>query len=251
MGAVQAGQGRGRGAAVAQGGAGVARTVRHPGSLRRRAGEERQGAGSDRRVGACVGGRRRGHRPRGDREEDQGRQGPPAVKVGGRLAIALVTMVLAGCAARAPMRPAGTAAPDPTAADAFVQATKPCAGLNTMTGALHLSGRGGAEKIRGTLHAGLEAPAAVRFEAIAPFGQPFFILAGRDDRASLLLPRENRILTDASVPALLERLTGLSLSASDLRLILTGCLAERTEPSDGRSWPGGWRAVSVGPGVTA
>jgi outer membrane biogenesis lipoprotein LolB len=173
------------------------------------------------------------------------------VKVGGRLAIALVTMVLAGCAARAPMRPAGTAAPDPTAADAFVQATKPCAGLKTMTGALHLSGRAGAEKIRGTLHAGLEAPAAVRFEAIAPFGQPFFILAGRDDRASLLLPRENRILTDASVPALLERLTGLSLSASDLRLILTGCLAERTEPSDGRSWPGGWRAVSVGPGVTA
>ena len=64
----------------------------------------------------------------------------------------------------------------------------------------------------------------MRFEAIAPFGQPFFILAGRDDRASLLLPRDNRILTDASVPALLERLTGLSLGASDLRLILTGCL---------------------------
>ena len=82
-----------------------------------------------------------------------------------------------------------------------------------MTGALHLSGRAGAEKIRGTLHAGLEAPAAVRFEAIAPFGQPFFILAGRDNRASLLLPRDNRLLTDASVPALLERLTGLSLGA--------------------------------------
>jgi outer membrane lipoprotein-sorting protein len=173
------------------------------------------------------------------------------VNLGGRLAIALVTMILAGCAARAPMRPTGAAAPDPTAADAFVQATKPCAGLKTMTGALHLSGRAGAEKIRGTLHTGLEAPAAVRFEAIAPFGQPFFILAGRDDRASLLLPRENRILTDASVPALLERLTGLSLSAGDLRLILTGCLAEQAEPSDGRSWPNGWRAVTLGAGVTA
>jgi outer membrane biogenesis lipoprotein LolB len=173
------------------------------------------------------------------------------VNVGGRVAIALATMIVAACAARAPLRPSGAAVPDPTAADAFVQATKPCAGLKTMTGALHLSGRAGAEKIRGTLHTGLEAPAAVRFEAVAPFGQPFFILAGRDDRASLLLPRENRVLTDASVPALLERLTGLALSASDLRLILTGCIAERAEPSDGRSWPNGWRAVTLGAGVTA
>jgi outer membrane lipoprotein-sorting protein len=173
------------------------------------------------------------------------------VNVGGRVAIALVTMIVAGCAARAPLRPSGVAQPDPTAADAVIQATKSCAGLKTMTGALHLSGRAGTEKIRGTLHTGLEAPASVRFEAIAPFGQPFFILAGRDDRASLLLPRENRILTDASVPALLERLTGLSLSASDLRLILTGCLTEQAEPSDGRSWPNGWRAVTLGAGVTA
>ena len=170
---------------------------------------------------------------------------------GGRLAIVLCTIVVSACAARAPVRPSGATAPDPTAVDAFVQATKPCAGLKTMTGALHLSGRAGAEKIRGTLHTGLEAPAAVRFEAVAPFGQPFFILAGRDNRASLLLPRENRVLADASVPQLLERLTGLSLTATDLRLILTGCLAEGVEPTEGRSWPGGWRAVNLGTGVTA
>jgi len=170
---------------------------------------------------------------------------------GRRLAMTVLTIVLAACAARAPARPGGAPAPDPTAPDAFVQATKSCAGLKTMTAALHLSGRAGAEKIRGTLHTGLQAPAAVRFEAVAPFGQPFFILAGRDDRASLLLPRDNRILADASVPALLERLTGLSLGGGDLRLILSGCLAEGAEPSDGRSWPGGWRAVSLGTGVTA
>jgi hypothetical protein len=116
---------------------------------------------------------------------------------------------------------------------------------------LRLSGRAGSERIRGTLHTGLEAPAAVRFEAVAPFGQPFFILAGRDNRASLLLPRENRILADASVPDLLERLTGLALNATDLRLILSGCLTDRPEPSEGRSWPGGWRAVTLGAGVTA
>jgi outer membrane lipoprotein-sorting protein len=168
-----------------------------------------------------------------------------------RLAILASAGCVAACAARAPMRPAGTSTPDPTAVDAFTQATKSCAGLKTMTGALRLSGRAGSEKIRGTLHTGLEAPASIRFEAVAPFGQPFFILAGRDNRASLLLPRDNRLLPDASVPELLERLTGLALGASDMRLILSGCLSERPQPTDGRTWSGGWRAVTLGDGVTA
>ena len=161
------------------------------------------------------------------------------------------TVLLAACAARAPVRPTGTATPDPTAIEAFTQATKQCAGLKTVSAEIRLSGRAGAEKIRGTLHAGLTAPAAVRFEAVAPFGPPVFILAGRDNRATLLLPRDNRVLRDADVAQLLERLTGLALGADDIRLILTGCLADRATPADGRSWPKGWRAVTVGPGITA
>ena len=117
--------------------------------------------------------------------------------------------------------------PDPTAIDAFTQATKPCAGLKTLTAELRLSGRAGGERIRGTLLAGLRAPAALRFEAVAPFGPPVFILAGRDNRATLLLPRDTRVLPDAAVAQLLERLTGLALAADDLRLILTGCLVDR------------------------
>jgi outer membrane lipoprotein-sorting protein len=174
-----------------------------------------------------------------------------AIEGGARLAVLASVCFVAACAARAPVRPAGTSTPDPAAIDAFTQATKSCAGLKTITGALRLSGKAGSEKIRGTLHTGLEAPASVRFEAVAPFGQPFFILAGRDNRASLLLPRDNRVLPDASVPDVLERLTGLSLGASDMRLILTGCLSDRMQPADGRSWSSGWRAVTVGDGVTA
>jgi hypothetical protein len=157
----------------------------------------------------------------------------------------LVTMLLGACAARAPARPAGPTTSDPAAIEAFTQATRQCTGLKTMTSELRLSGRAGSEKIRGTLHAGLAAPASVRFEAVAPFGQPFFILAGRDDRATLLLPRDQRVLADAAVADVLERLTGLRLTANDLRLILTGCLAEPAVPSNGRSWPGGWRAVTL------
>ncbi len=165
-------------------------------------------------------------------------------------ALVVISIVFAGCAARAPIRPAGSSSPDPNAIDAFRQATSACSGLETLTGELRLSGRAGSERIRGTLLTGLAAPASLRVEAVAPFGQPFFILAGRDNRATLLLPRDHRVLTDAAVPELLERLIGLELTASDLRLIVSGCLADPPAPKDGRAWTG-WRAVTVGADITA
>jgi len=168
-----------------------------------------------------------------------------------RVALAAGVVALTACAARAPLRPTGTTVSDPTALDAFVQATRSCAGLQTITTEIRLSGRAGRERMRGTLITGLAAPASLRFEAVAPFGPPIFILAGRNNRASLLLPRDNRVLIDTAVPDVLERLTGLSLSASDLRMILTGCLAEQATPSDGRRWPNGWRGVTVGSEITA
>lgn len=160
-------------------------------------------------------------------------------------------LLLTSCAARTPARPSGTATPDPSATDAFIQATRQCAGLKTFTAELRLSGRAGDERLRGTLHTGLAAPGSLRVEAVAPFGQPFFILAGRENRATLLLPRDDRVLSDAPVPDVLERLTGLSLSASDLRLILTGCLSEGATPSNGRAFGRDWRAVDLDSGVAA
>jgi hypothetical protein len=168
-----------------------------------------------------------------------------------RTGVLLLLVASAACAARVPPRPAGEASPDPGAITAFAAATKACAGLRTLTAELRLSGRAGGEKLGGTLHAGLAAPGSVRFEAIAPFGRPVFILAGRDNRATLLLTRDDRVLADAPVADLLERLTGLALTATDLRLILTGCLVEQPSAADGRSWANGWQAVSLGDGKTA
>jgi hypothetical protein len=162
-----------------------------------------------------------------------------------RLALAACAASLAACAARVPPRPAGPPAPDPSAIEAFVAATRSCAGVRTLTAELRLSGRAGAERIRGTLQTGLAAPAAIRVEAVAPFGQPFFILGGRDNRATLLLPRDNQVLPDAPVPELLDRLTGLRIAADAVRVIITGCLAERPDPVDGRRWADGWQAVSL------
>ena len=146
-----------------------------------------------------------------------------------------------------PPRPAGTSTPDPTAADAFAAATIACKGFRSIEGELALSGRAFEERVRGRVLTGLETGGHVRLEAPAPFGAPFFILAGRAEKATLLLPRERRVMHDTSVAAVLERLTGLSLGADDLRLIVSGCLVDSATPSNGRQWPGGWQAVTIGP----
>lgn len=161
-------------------------------------------------------------------------------------------MLLSACAARAPLRPMGDAAPDPTAAQIFADVTKACRGLQTLTAEIALSGRAAGERIRsGRLHAGFAAPESMRLEAMAPFGPPVFILGARDGEGTLLFPRDNRVLPETPVAAVLERLTGLDLGADDLRLVLSGCLAADANPTEGRSWPDGWKAVTLAPGRVA
>lgn len=120
-----------------------------------------------------------------------------------------------------------------------------------MTAEIGLSGRAAGERMRGRLIAGFSAPASARLEAVAPFGPPVFILAARDDRGTVLFPREKRALADTSVADVLARLTGLDLGAGELRLLLSGCLVERAEAADGRTYSGGWRAVTLGERRTA
>lgn len=170
---------------------------------------------------------------------------------GGCLLVAASVVVLGGCAARLPPRPTGATSADPTASEAFTTATRACRGFRTLTAELALSGRAGGEKLGGRVHAGLESGGAVRLEGLAPFGAPVFILAGRNERATLLLPRDRRVLTETPVREVLERLTGLALGADDLRLMVSGCLVDNAAPSDGRQWPGGWQAVTLAPGRTA
>ena len=158
-----------------------------------------------------------------------------------------VILSAASCAARLPPRPTGTPTPDPSAADAFITATAACKGFRSIEGELSLSGRAGGERVRGRILTGLESGGLVRLEAVAPFGAPFFILAGSRDRATLVLPREHRVLKDTAVADVLGRITGLSLGADDLRLIVSGCLVDKASPADGRQWGGGWRAVTLGP----
>lgn len=162
------------------------------------------------------------------------------------LLVALLAVASAQCAARLPARPSGTPTDAPDAADLFAKATSHCAGLKTLTAELGLSGHAGDERLRGRIIAGLQAGGSARLEGVAPFGPPVFILVSQSENATLLLPRDQRVLKSTSVSAVLERLTGLALGADDLRRALTGCLGAGAEVSEGRQWPGGWRSVRAG-----
>jgi len=179
----------------------------------------------------------------------------PAPAVSSRRTAALYICVhlwlSVGCAASLPQRPQGSGAQDAAALTAFENATRSCIGLKTLTAEIRLSGRAAGERLRGTLHAGFGTPAALRLEAVAPFGPPVFILAGRNNRATLFFPRDSRVLADVVLADVLDRLTALPLNADDLRRVLTGCLVERATPTEGRTWNGGWFAVALTPDVTA
>ena len=159
--------------------------------------------------------------------------------------LAAAALMSVSCAARLPPRPGGTPTASTDAPVIFDRATAHCTGLRTMTMELGLSGRTGDEKLRGRVITGLERGGAARLEGLAPFGAPLFILAARDERATLLLPRDRRVLASTSVADVIERLTGLALGADDLLLALSGCLGTGAEIAGGREWPGGWRAVSA------
>ena len=163
----------------------------------------------------------------------------------GRLpALALACVFGAACAARLPPRPAGTASPAPDALGHFDSVTSHCAGLRTLTAELALSGHAGEERLRGRVITGLERGGSVRLEGVAPFGAPIFILAAKAERATLLLPRDRRVLDDVPVAQVIERLTGLALGAEDLLHALTGCVGAGGA-ANGRRWPGGWEAVET------
>ena len=69
---------------------------------------------------------------------------------------------------------------------------------------------------------------AVRLEAVAPAGQPVFFLTNGiglvQPDATLLLPRDNRVLERGRFDAVLEAVTGIPIDASLLFSVLTGCV---------------------------
>jgi hypothetical protein len=82
-----------------------------------------------------------------------------------------------------------------------------------------------------------------------PFGQPVFIMVTRGRCCSL--PRDGRVLADASPAAVSRRARRHSARCRDLLAILSGCLSADPQPIRGRIYAGGWSAVDLAGGVTA
>ncbi len=168
-----------------------------------------------------------------------------------RALIGLAVLGLSACASVRVRPPTGPWTADPAAVEAFEAATAACRGARTITAEIGVSGRAGDTRVRGRLLAAVERPGRLRIEAVAPFGAPIFILAGRDGRATLLLPRERRYVADADTGELLEALTGLRRSADDLLALLAGCAVADPRPASGSRNPAGWLAVGVDARATA
>lgn len=138
--------------------------------------------------------------------------------------------------------PPGPGAPSSDAADILSQATVTCRGVRTLTAEVAVSGSAGGHRLSGRLLAGVASPASARLEAVAPFGPPIFIFTAEQDDATLLLPREDRVLEHGRPDAVLEAVTGAPLGAADLRAALTGCALTVAE-ADGRRVGDDWRVV--------
>ena len=156
-----------------------------------------------------------------------------------------VCVLVSGCAPRLISLPTDPGHPLPDFAQIHQQATSACAGVRSLTAELSLSGRAGGRAIRGRVIAGFERPGSLRLEGVAPFGPPAFILAGRDDTATLLLPRDNRVLRSARAADILGALTGVALAPADLQGILTGCVAPTPGAVGGRLHQNGWVSIDL------
>jgi len=162
------------------------------------------------------------------------------------VSILIVALSGASCAPKLMKLPSGPGEPAGDARAALSEATAACRAISNISAEVSASGSVGGRRLRGKLLAGLAAPAAVRLEAIAPFGPPIFIFVARGDDATLLLPREDRVLEHGRPDAVLGAIAGLPLDPADLRTALTGCAPSDARGAEGRRSGDEWRIVAAG-----
>lgn len=157
-----------------------------------------------------------------------------------------LSLVCAACAAPLLKLPSGPGVIASDGRAAMEEATAACRRVSNITLEMSVAGSVGGHRVRGRLLAGLARPDSIRLEAVAPFGQPVFILTSQGPEATLLLPRDNRVLSRGRPDAVVEAVTGVPLEAPALFTIITGC--PTSPPSDpARGFGDEWRVMPAGP----
>ena len=157
---------------------------------------------------------------------------------------------VSACAARSVVLPTDPGAPLPDYSQIHAELTRSCLGVRTMTAELGLSGRVGSQNLRGRVVAGFARPDSMRLEGVAPFGAPVFILVSRGATATLVLPRDGRVVRSPRGEEILGALTGVALSAGDLQAIFTGCVTADPRAAGGRLHQNGWASIDLDGGAT-
>jgi hypothetical protein len=137
----------------------------------------------------------------------------------GALALAFAT---AACGPRLMKLPSGPGTMAPDLASAVLEATTACHRVQSLTAEIAVKGSVGGQRVRARLVGGFQ-PASARIEAVAPFGAPFFIFVANSADATLLLPRDGRVVEHGRPADLLAAVAGVPLGPSELKQTLTGC----------------------------
>jgi hypothetical protein len=103
--------------------------------------------------------------------------------------------------------------------------------------------------LRGRIDAGFAAPDRARLEGIPPFGKPVFVLVASGGKGTLVLTRDDRVLSDAPPDEIVEALAGVALGPDALRTAISGC-GFGGAPGEGRLYENGWVAAQTGEGDT-
>jgi hypothetical protein len=157
-------------------------------------------------------------------------------------ALCLALLASSACAPALMKLPPGPGSAASDGADALRAASAACRTITTITANIAVSGSVGGRGLRVRMLAGLAAPSSVRLEALAPFGQPVFVFVSRENDSTLLLPRDRRVLQHQPADETLGAVAGVPIDAADLRVALTGCVAEpRTD--EVRQLGDDWRIV--------
>jgi hypothetical protein len=143
-----------------------------------------------------------------------------------RLAVGVLAVLTASCGARLMKLPTGVGAAAPDFLAATAQAMSACESLKTMTAEIAVSGSVAGHRLRARLLGGFTSSAA-RLEAVAPAGPPFFIFVANKEDATLLLPREDRVIEHGRSDAVLEAIAGVRIGPAGLFEALTGCVVPR------------------------
>lgn len=147
--------------------------------------------------------------------------------IAARLALAALAVTMCTACSVPLMKlpsPGGTPAAD--GAQVLADATASCRTITSYSAEIAVSGKVAGRRLRTRILAGLAAPASALLDAPAPFGASVFMFAARDNDATLLLPRDRRVLEHGRPADVLEAVTGVPLAPADLRLTLTGCAPE-------------------------